>query len=128
MGDKNPPHRDHSRLHQVLVNLLTNAVRYGQGEIHVLAHTTGTGVAVEVHDDGPGIAKKHEAIVWERFERGAHRLDSTIPGSGIGLSIARSLVTAHGGALAYSRSSRLRRSLLPPHTAYSEATGNAHHV
>jgi signal transduction histidine kinase len=43
-------------------------------------------------------------MVWERFERGAHRFDAHIPGSGIGLPVARALVEAHGGTIRYERS------------------------
>ena len=98
---------DRGRLTQVLVNLLTNAVRYGNGHIRLLVHSANGHVEFEVHDNGPGVPKKHEEAIWDRFERGIHRLDATIPGTGIGLSIARSLVEAHGGTIKYRRSEQL---------------------
>ena len=98
---------DRGRLTQVLVNLLTNAVRYGNGQIRLDAHTNGGHVVLEVHDNGPGVPKRYEETIWERFERGAHRLDASVPGSGIGLPIARSLVESHGGTIGYQRSAQL---------------------
>lgn len=98
---------DRSRLKQILVNLVTNAVRYGNGDIAIEAMTDHGQAVIEIHDNGPGVAKKHEEAIWERFERGAHRLDSSVPGSGIGLAIARGLAIAHDGSLTYRRSTLL---------------------
>ncbi|MBM3957686.1 MAG: HAMP domain-containing histidine kinase, partial [Gemmatimonadetes bacterium] len=88
---------DPDRLHQVLVNLLANAMRYGQPPILVRARPDGRHALFQVHDAGPGIPRRFEAAIWDRFERGAHRHDSRIGGLGIGLSTARALVEAHGG-------------------------------
>lgn len=98
---------DRRRMTQVLVNLLTNADRYGNGRIRVAAHREDGHILIDVHDNGPGVPKRYEEIIWERFERGAHRLDATTPGSGIGLPIARSLAQAHGGTITYRRSHQL---------------------
>jgi len=98
---------DQRRMSQVLVNLLTNALRYGGSSIAVTAVSANGSAVIEIHDDGPGVPKRYEETIWERFERGAHRLDAVIPGSGIGLPIARSLVEAHGGTISYRRSKRL---------------------
>ncbi|MDH3262153.1 MAG: HAMP domain-containing histidine kinase [Acidimicrobiia bacterium] len=98
---------DRRRVTQVLVNLLTNASRYGQGRVEVEAYANHGHVTIEVHDNGSGVPKRYQEVIWERFERGAHRLDATIPGSGIGLPIARSLVEAHRGTIAYRTSDRL---------------------
>ncbi len=95
---------DRDRLTQIMVNLLTNAVRYGNGQIRLDAHTQDGHVVLELHDSGPGVPKRYEEAIWDRFERGVHRLDAKIPGSGIGLPIARSLAKAHGGTLTYQRS------------------------
>lgn len=97
---------DPTRMRQVIGNLITNAARYGQGRIEVVVRR-GQGVQVVVHDNGPGVPKRYEAAIWERFERGAHALDSATPGSGIGLSVAQSIVHAHGGTIRYQRSDRL---------------------
>jgi signal transduction histidine kinase len=98
---------DPQRLTQVIVNVLTNAERYGNGKVHIKGfQRTGTTV-LEVHENGPGIPKRFEATIWERFARGAHRLDSLVPGSGVGLPIARALVEAHGGRITQKSSDLL---------------------
>jgi signal transduction histidine kinase len=98
---------DPRRLLQILLNLLTNAARYGNGKILVVVERAETAARIMVHDNGPGVPKKFESVIWERFERGAHRFDSLIPGSGIGLPIARALVEAHGGTIGQHRSAIL---------------------
>jgi signal transduction histidine kinase len=98
---------DRGRLIQVLVNYLTNATRYGSGEIRIDARGEDRHIVINVHDNGPGVPKRHEEAIWDRFERGAHRFDATVPGSGIGLPIARMLVEAHGGTASYRRSGQL---------------------
>ena len=98
---------DRGRLCQALVNYLTNALRYGNGVVEVCGRSTGHEVIVEVHDNGPGITKKFDLVIWERFERGAHTYLSDTPGSGLGLAIVRQLVSAHGGRSGHHPSERL---------------------
>jgi signal transduction histidine kinase len=97
---------DPRRIHQVLVNLLTNALRYGKPPVLARAARVGSAVAFEIHDAGPGIPKRFEHSIWERFERGAHRHERASGGLGIGLPIARALVEAHGGSI-HQRSSEV---------------------
>ena len=99
---------DADRLRQVLVNFLTNAIRYGGGSVEVrVAENLRGDVTVEVHDDGPGIPKKHELTIWDRFDRGPQTYMSATQGSGLGLSIARQLIAAHGGQTGHRRSELL---------------------
>jgi signal transduction histidine kinase len=98
---------DLDRVRQVLANLLTNAIRYGRSRILVTIKSRDGMAWFSVHDDGPGVPAKHQHEIWERFERGAHKFDATVPGSGIGLSVARDLVAAHGGAIGYRSSDLL---------------------
>jgi signal transduction histidine kinase len=98
---------DIDRLRQVLLNYLTNARRYGNGIVEVHARSLNHQVLIEVHDNGPGIPKKYELTIWERFERGAHTYMSGIQGSGLGLAIARQLVAAHHGHTGHHPSQRL---------------------
>ena len=98
---------DQSRIKQALSNLLANSVRYGGDRILVVAHAEGGDFVLEVHDDGPGVPRKYELLIWEKFERGPNRLNATIPGSGIGLAVTNAIVNAHGGVAGYRRSSRL---------------------
>ncbi|HSO48932.1 MAG TPA: HAMP domain-containing sensor histidine kinase, partial [Acidimicrobiia bacterium] len=95
------------RIRQVLVNLLTNAVRYGRDQILVTVARSGPVVLFAVHDNGDGVPAKHQSEMWERFERGLHQQNTSVPGSGIGLSVARDLVSAHGGTIEYRTSERL---------------------
>jgi signal transduction histidine kinase len=98
---------DGDRLQQILANLLTNASWYGGDECLVVAFSRGGGLFIEVHDSGSGVPKKHELAIWDRFERGHNRYNASVPGSGIGLAVVRSIAEAHGGQATYRRSSRL---------------------
>ena len=88
---------DPYRLRQVLSNLVSNALNQMQdgGRLEVSAHLDQNAVRIEVADTGPGIPPDRLEQVFERFVKSG---DST--GSGLGLSIARDLVEAHGGTIA----------------------------
>jgi PAS domain S-box-containing protein len=88
-------------LHRVLVNLLTNAYRYGGPHVRV-STTNGRGeAAIVVADDGRGVSADVLPDLFEPFTRGA--ASRSIPGSGLGLAIARGLAEAAGGNLSYER-------------------------
>jgi signal transduction histidine kinase len=94
---------DPDRMRQVVVNLLSNAVRYGGTRV-LLVVRTDEELEIEVHDDGPGVPTRFQELIWERFERGAHRLDSSSPGLGIGLSVVKAVAESHGGRAYYTQS------------------------
>jgi signal transduction histidine kinase len=98
---------DADRLQQVIANLVVNAIRYGGGRVLVTASSVGDDLVIEVHDNGDGVPRKYELAIWDQFERGIHRLNSTVPGSGIGLAIVDMVVRRHGGLGTYERSKRL---------------------
>ncbi len=90
---------DPARLERVLVNLLSNALKYSPPESEVVlgAAPAPEGVAIAVTDRGVGIAPEDQAHIFDRFfrARGARRPE----GLGLGLYIARLLVEAHGGTV-----------------------------
>jgi len=90
---------DQDRLAQVLGNLLSNAIKYSsEGTISVAARPQDDGVTIVVSDTGLGIAADEQARIFEPFYRSER--DKRFPqGMGLGLSIARDLVVAHGGRL-----------------------------
>jgi signal transduction histidine kinase len=98
---------DPDRIRQVLDNLVSNAIRYGRGNVFVSASTMDNDVVFEVHDDGPGIPRKYELAIWEQFERGPNRLNANVPGSGIGLAVVELIVRRHGGTASHEKSRRL---------------------
>jgi signal transduction histidine kinase len=89
---------DRFRLEHVVTNLLSNAVKYGLGNpIRVLACREGSIARLTVEDKGMGIAERDLARVFDRFTRiGPLR---PISGLGVGLSISRAIVEAHGGSI-----------------------------
>ena len=98
---------DADRMQQIMVNLLSNASRYGGDKVLVVARAEGSTLRLEVHDDGPGVPKKYELAIWERFERGPNRLNAAVPGSGIGLAVVNAIVRGHGGTVACGASELL---------------------
>ena len=89
---------DRMRIDQVVTNLLTNAIKYGEGraiEVEVSRH--GAFGRVVVRDHGIGIAPEHQRRIFERFERAASARH--YGGFGLGLWIARQIVEASGGTI-----------------------------
>jgi signal transduction histidine kinase len=95
---------DPERLRQVLVNLLTNAMIYSTdgGEVRVRARQSGHLVRVEVEDQGIGIDPEEHGRIFERFYRASGGKTYREGGSGLGLSIVKDLVEAHGGEVGLS--------------------------
>ncbi|MDR7542983.1 MAG: ATP-binding protein [Armatimonadota bacterium] len=92
---------DADRIQQVLINVIGNAIQYtpAPGHIAVSARATGNVVQVDVTDTGIGIAPEHLPHVFERFFRVERSRTRAGGGSGLGLTIARYLVEAHGGRI-----------------------------
>jgi signal transduction histidine kinase len=88
---------DPARLEQILINLLTNAYRYGGSTITVDAGATSEGVVVTVSDDGDGVPDELVPALFDGFARGP-RTDG-VQGSGLGLAIAQALLEEFGGRI-----------------------------
>ena len=93
---------DRRRIEQVVINLLSNANKYGPRNSHVIVGVTPRGgmVKVFVRDEGPGIVPTEQGLVFDKFYRSGVVADSgKQEGTGLGLAIARSIVELHGGHL-----------------------------
>ena len=92
---------DPTRLEQILLNLLTNAVKYTDigGRIGLTAERDRDEVVVRVQDTGIGIAPDMLPRIFDLFVQGERRPDQTQGGMGIGLSLVKTLVEKHGGSI-----------------------------
>jgi len=92
---------DHDRLVQVMVNLLSNAIKYSPagGDIKVSIRQDGEYVQVAVSDQGSGIAKDSQALIFERFHQVDPLLSKRQGGTGLGLFLCKYLVEKHGGTI-----------------------------
>ncbi len=92
---------DKDRIEQVLLNILTNAVKYTPdgGQIQIRAAANQTHIAISVRDNGMGIPKEDQPHLFERFYRVEKSRTTGAGGTGLGLAIAKELVEAHGGKI-----------------------------
>lgn len=90
---------DEARLRQVVTNLVGNAVAHtpAGSPIRIFVGTAGDRAVLEISDRGPGLTPAQAARVFDRFYRADSSRSRSTGGAGLGLSIAYSLVTAHGG-------------------------------
>lgn len=93
-------------LRHALINLLSNAAKYGGGGnnwIGISAITSGSSerlaVEIRVADHGPGIPPEEQALVFEAFYRGRRAVQAQTPGTGLGLSLVKGIVEAHQGTI-----------------------------
>ena len=106
IADELPPIiADGERLRQVLDNVLSNAAKYSDGTQAITVHVgaAGSTVTIRVEDSGIGIPENEHDLVFEQFHRAQNARDRNLPGSGLGLSISRRVVVAHGGTIAFDR-------------------------
>ena len=105
-----PIHADRDRLHQVLTNLIGNAVKFlpsEGGEIWVTAREEQDSVLFCIEDNGPGIPESEWELIFEKFKQVGDTLTEKPKGTGLGLPICREIITQHGGRIWCERSEEL---------------------
>lgn len=91
---------DRQALVETLLNLLSNALKYGgDGPVAVRVRRQKNRVLIEIQDAGPGIPRKEHRRIFERFYRGSSSVVSRTPGSGLGLAMGNLVVRAHKGKI-----------------------------
>ena len=109
-GSPYPVNADRGKLLQVLINLLSNALRYADYRILIRigkqAESSGWTELI-VEDDGPGIPAQERGKIFQRFYRVDTSRNRSSGGSGLGLAICREIVKAHGGRIAAGASREL---------------------
>ncbi|MBR1751306.1 MAG: HAMP domain-containing protein [Ruminococcus sp.] len=94
-------HADRDRIAQVVTNLLSNAVKYTEsgGKISVSARSDDEIFCMTVSDTGIGISSDDLPHIFERFYRADKSRNRSTGGSGVGLAVAKAIITAHGGTI-----------------------------
>ncbi len=92
---------DGDRLGQTLDNLINNAIKFTPegGDVTLRLRDRGDVVVVEVQDSGEGIDPDEVENIFKRFYRSGRVVRRAVPGAGLGLTIVRSIVEAHGGTI-----------------------------
>ncbi|MEO1338300.1 MAG: ATP-binding protein, partial [Myxococcota bacterium] len=91
---------DRSALGLAVTNLLLNAWKYTESEkreISLSVESTDREAEIVIRDNGPGIPRDEQRMIFEHFERGREAIDRRKSGSGLGLAIVRAIMTAHRG-------------------------------
>jgi PAS domain S-box-containing protein len=122
---------DAGQLERLVINLATNAIKFtldgGSVTLRLVPATEGVGPALEVEDTGIGIPEADQQMLFSRFFRATQALETAVPGSGLGLSIAKSIAELHGGritarsALGEGSTFRVEFPLQPASDAPAEA-------
>mgnify|MGYP001038516356 CR=1 FL=1 len=93
---------DADRLCQVLINLVSNAIKYNDAAapvVEIRSSAARRRYVIEIADNGPGIAKADRKFIFEKFARGEQGATSVPPGVGLGLAISREIITRMNGKL-----------------------------
>ena len=92
---------DQDKLSQVFINLISNALKYtpSGGTIQIVAKASHNQICVTVTDSGQGISEQDLKYIFERFYRSDTSRNRMTGGAGIGLTLAKAIVEAHGGKL-----------------------------
>jgi Na+/proline symporter/signal transduction histidine kinase len=104
-----PVHADRDRLVQVMLNLISNAVKFcdrAAGRIDIALRVLPDALQVDVHDNGPGVAQAHQEVIFEKFRQVGDTLTEKPQGTGLGLPISRQIISHLGGKLWVSSPAR----------------------
>lgn len=91
---------DPGRVRQIIRNLVTNAIRYGEGSIHIEVDSDGDVAALRVRDEGPGVPAEHAGSIFDAYWRGDNSIATSL---GVGLQISLELARRMDGDLTYRR-------------------------
>lgn len=109
IGDPVMINGDRDAVSQAILNLLSNAEKYGcsggEVEVRISSWEEKSGAQIEVMDRGPGIDRKYAGRIFEKFYRVDDSLSTGIQGSGLGLTLAQQIVNSHGGTISYKNRS-----------------------
>jgi PAS domain S-box-containing protein len=94
---------DANRIGQALDNLISNAIKFTPegGKVHVLIESRDTGYTLHVTDTGFGIPASEQQRLFERFFRSTTASANNVPGTGLGLTIAKTIIERHGGSIGF---------------------------
>lgn len=92
---------DEQDLMEVLGNIVENAFKYGKSQVLVRSEIHDKQLFISIGDDGPGVPTEQQSRILER----GHRLDTSLPGQGIGLSVVADIVHSYGGQIIVNKSS-----------------------
>jgi two-component system, sensor histidine kinase len=95
-------HIDRDRIQQVLMNLVSNAIKFSPpgGTVFILSTLTPErALKVDVEDQGPGISPAEQELIFQKFRQGTNAENPLVKGTGLGLAIAKALVEEHGGII-----------------------------
>ena len=95
-----PVELDPQRFRHVIDNLLQNALKYSQSDVHVSVRREQGRAVISVTDQGIGIPAEELATLFTRFARASNARETGVAGSGVGLYVARKIVAVHGGEIA----------------------------
>ena len=93
---------DPHRLSQVLINLISNAIKYNNSKrptVTVTSRVVGADYQIDVADNGPGITRADREQIFEKFYRGRHGRSPSVAGAGLGLAISRQIIKRMNGEL-----------------------------
>ena len=92
---------DESKVEQIVTNLVSNALKYGDGTVVIGIRSFEGGYRVFVEDEGPGVPEEKRRAIFDRFVQVDSSSTRRSSGVGLGLAIAKGLAEAHGGTLTY---------------------------
>ncbi len=94
---------DANRIGQALDNLISNAIKFTPegGKVHLLIENRGTAYTLHVTDTGYGIPASEQERLFERFFRSTTASANHVPGTGLGLTIAKAIIESHGGSIGF---------------------------
>jgi signal transduction histidine kinase len=101
LGDCDPIKGDRNRIGQVLVNFISNAIKYSPGgdKITIRTFCADNKVGLSVIDEGIGIPAEEQASIFKRFFRVSAKNSYTFPGMGLGLYISAEIIKRHNGRI-----------------------------
>lgn len=92
---------DEAKVEQILINLVGNAIKYGDGKVSIDVFDFSDGFCLAVEDEGEGVPPEKQAAIFDRFVQADSSSTRRASGVGLGLAIARGLAEVHGGSLWY---------------------------